>query len=288
MRDELLHELDAAEASRTFRRRIVVANARVADHRYRMKDRVPRQSGIRIGAGIQQVRRQLEVRVHHRQEQRAGSRSRQGSAIPAPAGTIDRDALVHGRPGLLEHSNDADATFPHGKQQRREAGGQPGPEIRPGVDQLLHDGGVTFRRRPHEGRLPAPVIFTVNGRTAGQERPYRVERAGASGRHQRSLPARKGAVRVRSGLQEQLDHRAASIRAGQREWRHAIPAGSLHIGAGAHQQFRDLPIVVVCRPVQCRHPINLGCVHIDALCQERANLRPIHLLRRIRQRRAPP
>ena len=283
MGHEPFHQLDAAHGSGSFGSGIVVADAWLADRRYRMQDRVPRPVGIRIGAGVQQVGRQLEMSVRRRHEQRAGASRGWSPAVATSPSGLDRYRLVHVRPCLQQDLNDAEAAFSDGKQQRREPGAQTDTEIRPGIDERLRNFCVTLRRRPHQRRLPAPVVFTVNTSTAGEQRLHRVERARPRGRHQRGFPARKCGVRIRAGCQEPFDQRGVSIRAGQRERRDAIPVRRFHIGARAHQQVRGLQIVLIRRPVQRRHPISLGCVHVDMLMQERADPRSIHLFRRIRQ-----
>ena len=44
-------------------------------------------------------------------------------------------------------------------------------------------------------------------------------------------------------------------------------------------------VVVIGRPVQGRHPIGLGSIHVGALFQQRAHAGPIHLPRRVCERR---
>ena len=250
-----------------------------------MQGRVTGQIGIGIGAGVQQVCRQLVMSVRDRQEQRAGARRGRPPSVATPPCGLGRYGLVHVRPCLQQDTNDVDAALSYGKQQRRKPGVQTDSDIGAGLDELLRNLGVTFRRRPHQGRLSAPGIFTVNIGSAGQQRLHGPGLAHPRGRHQSGFPSGKSGVRVSPGLQEQLDHRAVSIRAGQGERRHAIPVRSFHVGARAHEQFLCFQIVLVRRPVQRRHPIDLRRVHIDALLQQSADPRPIHLFRRIRQQR---
>ena len=74
---------------------------------------------------------------------------------------------------------------------------------------------VSFRRRPHDGGLPARLSFAWIVGAAGQQRF-----------HGSTLPVRaaviksrfasgKGCVRVGPRLEQQLDHRSVSIGAGQ-------------------------------------------------------------------------
>src|SRR5882672_10759485 len=87
---------------------------------------------------------------------------RQSPAVAAPASALDRYGLVHVRPCLQQDPNDVGAPFSDGKQQRRKPGGQTVVKIGSDLDEHLHNPRVTFRRRPHQGRLPAPIIFIVN------------------------------------------------------------------------------------------------------------------------------
>ena len=58
-----------------------------------------------------------------------------------------------------------------GEQQRREAGRQRGAEIGARLDQRLHDRGVALGRRPHQRRLPAPVVLGVDTRAVRRAAP---------------------------------------------------------------------------------------------------------------------
>jgi hypothetical protein len=61
---------------------------------------------------------------------------------------------------------------------------------------------------------------------------------------------------------------------------------ALTFAPGADQELRDLEIVVIGRPVERCHAIGLWCVDVDALFDQRANLRAVHLFCRVSQRRA--
>ena len=66
-----------------FGRRIVVADARLADRGDRVEHRVAGQVGVRIGAGVEQLRGQLEMGVRR-------PPAAAGSCPPAAAGRRSR------------------------------------------------------------------------------------------------------------------------------------------------------------------------------------------------------
>jgi hypothetical protein len=163
--------------------------------------------------------------------------------------------------------------------------GQTQLEIRTGFDQLCHDLGVAFGRRPHQRRLPAPRVAAVDVGAANDQRLDRRKAAGSRRRHQRGFASRERGVRIRPAFEEQLDHLAVAVDARQRERRHPVSVRGLDVGAGAHQELAGFQIVLEGRPVQRRHPVDLRRVDIGALLQERANCRAIHPFRRVGQHR---
>ncbi len=283
-RRELLHEVEAAQVSRSFGSGIVVSDARLPHRSQRMKDGVAGEVRVRIGAGVQQVSRQLEMRVHHRHEQRTRARGRHAPAV-STAPSVQRHSLVDVCPRLQQHLDDVDAPFSNGEQHRRETGGQASAEIGAGCDEDFRHAGMAFRGRPHQRRLTAPIVFAVDVGTAGEQCFHRGQGTDARGGHQGRLSARQSRVRVRAGLEEQLDNRRVAVRAGQRQRRHAIPVRRFHVRTGTHQQLRRLQIVLIRRPVEGRHSVDLRSVHIDVLVQERADLCAVHLFSGVRQER---
>ena len=78
VRDQLLHELEAAQRARSLRRRIVVADAGLAHGSDGVQHRVAGDVGVRIRAGVEQLRCQLEMRIGDGEQQRRGRRPAAG------------------------------------------------------------------------------------------------------------------------------------------------------------------------------------------------------------------
>ena len=98
VRDELLHELEAGHRCRSRRRRrIVVADAGLADRRDRVQRGVAGQVGVRIGAGVEQRRRPARNARSSPPEQRR-------SRPPAAAGRHSR-ADGRRRPGSVSFTS---------------------------------------------------------------------------------------------------------------------------------------------------------------------------------------
>ena len=219
------------------RRRIVVADAGLAHDRDRVEHRVAGQIGIRIGAGVEQLGREREVRVAHGQEQRAscrraaaGRHSRAGAAPSTGIGSFTST------PASSRTRTTVEPSFAHRKQQRREAGRQPPVDVRAGRDRASARRRHGLRRRPTSARsvrAPRPC------RPPRAVREQRLDRARARRSAPRSSAAsRRPAARrfgIGAGLQQPLDERAVAVGAGDRERRHAVAVRRLHIRAGAQR-----------------------------------------------------
>ena len=109
MRCKLPDQLDTVHVSGPLGRRIVIADARLADRRNRVQDRVPRQVGVRIRAGVQQIGRQFLMSVRYRHEQRAGAGP--GPPLVATSPLRRLCGLVYLRPPLQQDPYNAGPAF---------------------------------------------------------------------------------------------------------------------------------------------------------------------------------
>ena len=135
---------------------------------------------VDVGAGLDQIRGEIEVQVVDRKRQRRDA---------LRIGEVDVRAAFH------ELARAIDAAFARGVQQRREAAAvhvlrprlrQDAPlpialeTARVGIgavrEQEPHHLGLALRGRPHERRLPAPLLFRVDVRTRFEQQPRRRRR----------------------------------------------------------------------------------------------------------------
>jgi hypothetical protein len=73
--------------------------------------------------------------------------------------------------------------------------------------QQLDHVGLPLRRRPHQRRLPAPVLARVDVGARLEQQRGRGDVAAAGDRHQRRFPFRVAAVGVGAGLEQRVDDR---------------------------------------------------------------------------------
>ena len=252
-----------------------------------MQGGVAGQVRIRIGAGVEQLRRELEVPVHHRREERRGAGRQRTSADRPTASAFNGNGLVDVGARLQQHAHDVAVSFAGCEEERRHAGGEPRLEAGADLDQHLHDRRVAFGRRPHQRGLLVLLVRAVHLRAAPEERFDRGERPDARGRHQRRFAAGQRRVRVGAGAEQRLDHRAVGVGDRERERRDAVAVRRADVGAGAEQQLDALDIVLIRGPVERGHPVHLRRVDVGAALQERADRRAVQLLHRVRERRVP-
>ena len=112
-------ELEAGQVAGPFGRRIVVADARLADRSDRVqRPYSPAASGVRVGAGLEQVGGQLEVAVRRPPAAAAlapaGGSGRRSRAGAGSAGIVSFTSA----PAFSSDADDVDAAFAHGEQQR--------------------------------------------------------------------------------------------------------------------------------------------------------------------------
>lgn len=90
-------------------------------------------------AWIEEGKANRSAASRDRQEQRAGARRRQPTAVATPWSGRDRYGFVHVRSRLQQDPNNVHASFSDGKQQWRESGGQTDAVIGSDLDEQLHD-----------------------------------------------------------------------------------------------------------------------------------------------------
>ena len=127
---------------------------------------------------------------------------------------------------------------------------------------------MTFSRGPHQGRLAAERFRGTDFRTVLQQHAHRLDLAGPRSGHQRCLATTQRPVRIRSGPNQELQHRGIAIHASERERWNAVAVLRNGIGTGLEQQLCRLQIVPICRPVQRSHSVDLSCVRIRVAFQE--------------------
>ena len=211
--------------------------------------------GVRVRAGVQQVRPELVVAVAGRQDERAGSVEQR---------------LLRTRAGLDEQARHGEMAGPHRERQRAEAARGPRVDVRPAGEQRLRRGQVVLCRRPHQRRLPAPPFRAVRVRAAVEQQPHGVRAAGPGHGQQGGLALRGRRVGVGAGVQQQLDERGAAVLGGQGQRRRVEAVGRLGAGAGRDQRPARFDVVAERGPVQRRRAVAVGRVDVDAVRDQRA------------------
>ena len=197
---------------------------------------------------------------------------------------LDRQGLVQVRSRGEQRLDRADLAFAGGKQQRGKASGRTRADVRPTLDQRPDDGGMAFRRRPHQRGLSAPAFLHVHVRSVSEQHVHGIDLPRARGRHQDRFAFRQHRVRVGPGLQEHLDAGGVPVHAGQPERRHAVAIRRLDVCSGADQQVHQFRIISVRRPVEGGRAVGLRGIHVDALLQQGANGRLVRRLDGVDQR----
>ena len=181
-----------------------------------------------------------------------------------------------------------DTSFACGVQERREASGRaidgtrfgshlPLPfvhrrarvDLRAASDQLPHHRRLPLRRRPHQRRLPAPLLHGVHVGAALDQQTRGVDLAGARHDHQRRLPVGVGRLDVRAGLEQRLEQRRAGDNGRLRHRRRAVVVLDVDLCAGADQPRDEIEVVALHGPMQRRRAIGFGGVDVDTLGDER-------------------
>ena len=128
------------------------------------------------------------------------------------------------------------------------------------------------RGRKHQRRLPVRALFRVHRRSMVDQSFHSVGAARGRGQHQRSGPVLFHRARVRPGFDQGLDHRRTAVLARHHQGTDRVEAsGRLRIRARLNQDARQFQIVMRRRPVQRRHAVSLGRVHVGFLCDQGTN-----------------
>jgi hypothetical protein len=134
---------------------------------------------------------------------------------------------------------------------------------------------MALGRRPHERRLPAPVLARIEGRSMREEHSGCLHAARSCDRHERGLAFAGRRVGVGAGGEQALDRRGAAVLAREVERRHAVAVRRRDVGAGPDQPIGQVQIVAPHGPVESRRPIRLRRVDAGVLAQQRQGLCPI-------------
>ena len=280
--DEAAGELEAGHRAGADRRRVarvVVAAVGLADPGQGVQRREARPLVVRVGPGVEQGGGQVEVAVLDRQDQRRGPPAR-------PLGGrflgLHRRIDVGPRPDQGERR--VDSALADGEEQRREARGERGPEVGPGLEQLLDHGGVPLGRGPHQGGLAAAFAGVGVG-LAGEQRSDRPGDARPRRDHQRGLAAREPRGGVGPGDEEEVDQRARAVRAGQRQGEDPVPVHRADLGPGIDEEPGRVEVVPPGGPVEGGHPVDLRLVRVVPPVEPGANPGPVAPLGEVGDRR---
>ena len=243
---------------------------------------------IGIGARLHQLDRQLEVSVAYRHQQRT-----QAAVYGLGAGIVGRalgplphplEDAIQIRADREQRQCDIDVTLAHGEEQRREPRSQGGVDAGPGVYQGADPRRVSLGCRPHQRSLFAPLLGVGIG-AGGKQAPHRGQGSGARSDHEDGFPSLEQLPVIGTGIEQQLHQGPAAIGGGQGQRRHAVTVVGVDIGSGAHQYGRQIDIVVVCRPVERGHSVDLRGVDLRTFIEQTAYQRLVLILNRVCQRR---
>ena len=246
---------------------------------------------VRVGAALDEVLRQREVPVHHREDQ--GARARVRVARPRRAfrgvgpGGGRPDRVVDVRARREQRAHRVGLARAHREQQRRPARGRPLVDVRAELDQRMDGGRVVLGGGPVQRGLAAPAFPGAEVGAARQQQPQHVDVAGARRRHQHRLALRQGRVRVGAGGEERLDDRRAPAAGGEDEGRYAVAVGGFGVRSRPEQKLRRLDVAPVRRPVQRRRAVGLGGVDVGLALQQGADGVGVRRLRGVDQRQVP-
>ena len=234
--------------------------ARIAHPAQGVKRRAAWIRGVRVGALLEQERRQLIVRVddRHRQHARAVGR-----------GVVDVGA------GSEQPARRFDVTAAHGEHQRGEVADRPQLDVCPGAHELVDRIRMAFDRRPHERRLIPPRLVSVDRGPTRKERLDRIHMAGPRGRHQRGFTLAGRGVRIGAGGEQRRDDRRISGRRGDRQRRHAIPVLRCDVRAGGNQLLDERGVFALGGKMQGRRAVRLRKVDVGALIDRTKRFRAI-------------
>jgi hypothetical protein len=211
---------------------------------------------VRIGAGVQQHRGQIEIGVEDCDAERR-------RAIGNPI--VDVSALLQQELDCLR------PVVAHGEEQRRVAALRALVQLRTELEQQLGGVGVAFARGEHQRRLPAEGFRQANLRAALQQRAHRSDAAVAGRGHQRRLSFFGCRIGIGTGSQQPLDERRVAILRGQRQRGDLVASDAIGLRAGTEQRVQHGQVVAMHRPVHGSRAIRRRLVRISAALEQRTD-----------------
>jgi hypothetical protein len=142
---------------------------------------------------------------------------------------------------------------------------------------------VAIRRRPHQGRLTL-LESGINFGAMRQQRLHGSQPAGPRGGHERRFTTAKGEVGISTGIEQRLHDCVAAVGAGERQGGDAVAVLHIRIRLGGQQARNDRGLVMMRRPVQRRHAVNLGLIHV-AVAEQGPNGGEVLAFHRVGERR---
>ena len=164
--EQRFRQLERGHVARDRRRRMSgvadagrAVRARASQPGERVQRRAARIGRVRIGAAIEQQRRELEIRVDDGHVQRAGAVGR---------------SVVHIGAVVEQHLDGAGVAVADGEQQRRESALRLRFHVGAVRDEHVRRGGVAFGRGPHQRGLPFVRFDGVHVRAGFEQQLHRV------------------------------------------------------------------------------------------------------------------
>jgi hypothetical protein len=143
-----------------------------------------------------------------------------------------------------------------------------GKNIGAAVNQKLNDAGMIFRGGPHQSRFTLDVFCGINAGAMLQQNSHRIGLARISGGHQQGFSACQGAVRARTGFQQQFDHRRVAINCSQVQRNRAFAICGTRVGAGPDQDLNHFEVIPSYCPMQSSGSVHLRGVDVGLLLQQ--------------------
>ena len=109
-----------------------------------------------------------------------------------------------------------------------------GTEVSSAVEQSLDGGRMFLFHGPHQSRRTAQVFFRVHVRSGRKQNPYRFRVAVARRKHDHRFPVRSALFRIRTSLEEFLDHRGVTVETSHGQRSNPLTIRYVHLFAGAN------------------------------------------------------
>ena len=109
-----------------------------------------------------------------------------------------------------------------------------GTEVSSAVEQSLDGGRMFLFHGPHQSRRTAQVFFRVHVRSGRKQNPYRFRVAVARRKHDHRFPVASTLFRIRTSLEEFLDHRGVTVETSHGQRSNPLTIRHVHLFAGAN------------------------------------------------------